>query len=144
MKKRETVGQRALPFSQFCIRILFPVEVALDVEVLDVDDDRTAVRAGVRVRRLEELGDEAGHLFAAERAVYFDRGLAGKGGADFLAHGGDVRAALVDRGVDELSEERVDIGAHELGGDGGYGEGVAGEALDVEADGAQLADVRLE
>src|SRR5437868_12463229 len=90
---------------------LLPVKMPLDIEVLDVDDDRAAVGASGRVRRLEQLGHEAGHLVAAEGAVDFDRRLAGQRGADLLAHRGDVRAALVDRGVDQLAEELVDVGA---------------------------------
>src|ERR1700682_1880772 len=44
-------------------KTLLPVEVALDIEVLDVDDDRAAVRAGEGIRRFQQLRREARHLF---------------------------------------------------------------------------------
>src|SRR5258708_6080269 len=59
-------------------KVLLPVEVPLDIGMLDVDDDRPPVRAGERIRRLQHLGDQPRHLLAAERAVDFDRGLAGQ------------------------------------------------------------------
>ena len=73
-----------------------------------------------------------------------DRCLAGERGADFLANVQQVRALLVERGVDELPEKSFDVLRNEFRWDAGDGEGVAGEALDVEADGAQLVEMRLE
>ena len=55
-----------------------------------------------------------------------------------------MRRALVDRCVDQLPQERLHIGSHELRRDGGDGEGISGEALDLEADRPQLVDVRFE
>ena len=120
------------------------MEVPLDVEVADVDDDRAAVGAGERIRRLQELGDDARHFFAGQRAVDFDRGLTRERCGDALAHSFYVRGFFFERSVDQFSEERLDVVANELGREGGDGERVAGETLDVEADGAQLFDVRLE
>src|SRR5258708_31155620 len=72
-----------------------------------------------------------------------DRGLAGEGGADFLAEMLEMRA-VVERGVDELAQESVDVFLHELRGDGSDGEDIAGKALHLETDRAQLLDVRIE
>ena len=84
------------------------MEVPLDVEVLDVDDDRAAVGAGERdSTSCEQLGDEARHLLAAERAVHFDRRLAGERGARFSrARASTCDALLLERGVDQLAQER--------------------------------------
>src|SRR3982751_635543 len=76
--------------------------------------------------------------------MHFDRRLTGERRADLLADAADVRRALLDRRVDELAQERLHIAAHELRRNGGKGEGIAGETLDLESDGAELLDVRFQ
>src|SRR2546425_11315425 len=76
--------------------------------------------------------------------MHFDRRLAGERGADFLSNPRHVRRAFLERRVDQLLEEGLHVVAHQLGRDSGDGEGVAGEALDLEADGPQLLGMRLE
>src|SRR5205807_1524205 len=49
-----------------------------------------------------------------------------------------------ERGVDESPEKAFDVVTHQLRRYAGDGEGVAGEALQVEADAAQLFEMRLE
>src|SRR3954447_9446926 len=77
-------------------KVLLPVEVPLDVEMLDVDDDRTSVRTRERIRGLQQLRDQARHLFAAERAMHFDGGLTGERCAHLFAHCDEMRSALVE------------------------------------------------
>src|SRR5438067_2257374 len=76
--------------------------------------------------------------------MHFDRRLTGERRADFLADAADVRRALLDRSVDQLAQERLHIAAHQLRRNRRKGEGVAGETLDLESDGAQLLDMRLQ
>src|ERR1700680_1649600 len=105
------------------------MKVTLDVEVLDVDDDRPAVRTGKGIRRVEKLGHEAGHLFAAQRTMDLDRRLTGERGADLLPNAEQVRSALFDGSVDQQAEERLDIAAQQLRRHRGDSEGIAGESL---------------
>src|SRR5260221_2063274 len=139
---RMPAGQPAR--SRRSYKTLLAVEVPFNVDVLDVDHDRTAVRAGEGVRRRQQLRCQPRHLVAGERAVYFDGRLARQRGADFLPHVLDVRVAIVEGGVDQLLQESVEIVAHELRRQRRDGEGVAAEALDLEADGGQLVEMRLQ
>ncbi len=83
------------------------MKVTLDVEVLDVHDDRAAVRAGERVGRFEQLRRQAGHFFSPQRPVHFDRCLTGERGAHFLAYANHVRRTLLD---DALRAQAASLG----------------------------------
>src|SRR5437870_11803318 len=98
------------------------MKVPLDIEMLDVDDDRPSVRTGERIRGIEKLSDKTGHLFAAERTMNLDGRLTGQRRADFLANAEQVRGTLFDRCVDQKAKKSLDVAPQQLGRHCGHSE----------------------
>ena len=81
-----------------------------------------------------QLAEQPGHALGVERHVDLDRGVAGDGGGDARAGGGEIFPLVEAVGLfEDFDEHALELAAVETNGSGFDGEGARAEGLDLEA-----------